>query len=53
MFSRVKHRCQRSLVTLHGVVFDILVESKAASALRPASLDSARTRLRPSGFGFG
>jgi hypothetical protein len=27
MFSRVKHPCQRQLVTLHGVVFDILVGS--------------------------
>ena len=30
MFSRVKHPCQRHLVTLHGVVFDILVGSRTA-----------------------
>src|SRR6266403_57436 len=28
MFSRVKHPCQRPPVTLHGVVFDILVGSE-------------------------
>jgi hypothetical protein len=28
MFSRVKHLCQRPPVTLHGVVFDILVGSE-------------------------
>jgi hypothetical protein len=52
MFSRVKHPCQRSLFTLHGVVFDISVESKTASALRPASLDSARTRGPPAPVGL-
>src|ERR1700751_1890047 len=33
MYSRLKHPRRRPLVTLHGVVFDILVG--AASALRP------------------
>src|SRR5882672_1221916 len=28
MFARVKHPCQRPPVTLHGVVFDILVGSE-------------------------
>jgi hypothetical protein len=28
MFSRVMHPCQRPPVTLHGVVFDILVGSE-------------------------
>jgi hypothetical protein len=39
---RVKHPCQRSPATLHGVVFDILV----GSAARPAFAATVRLRFR-------
>src|SRR5882757_1061740 len=58
MFSWVKHPCQRPLVTLHGVVFDILVAEreprqpcgKEKSGL-PSRSSRQTARLRPSGSG--
>jgi hypothetical protein len=49
-FRRLKHPCQRPLVTLHGVVFDILVGSEKRGL--PSRGSRAAARLRPCGFGF-
>jgi hypothetical protein len=53
VFSRAKHRCRRQLVSLHGVVFDILVGARhrcrVCARRRPVTRDGA---LAKSGAGL-